>query len=145
MYSTVPPWLQCWALPLIDALTGAPGRLFPTCSSEVVWYIGRGAEPSQQTGSSLGFFPGTGSSSRLFHMERIYHIFSGKSIPTQGKNTLPERRSLHCRNRRGKHKKGLHNHYFLKKEKGDIKRQVMLTNVTILQDIGVDFREKPYI
>ena len=104
-YSTVPPWLQRTALPLIDALTGAPGRPFPTCSSEVVWYIGRGAEPSQQTGSSLGFFPGTGSSSRLFHMERIYHIFSGKSIPTQGKNTLPERRPLHCRNRRGKHKK----------------------------------------
>ena len=34
-YSTVPPWLQL-ALPLIDALTGAPGGAFPVRSSEVV-------------------------------------------------------------------------------------------------------------
>jgi hypothetical protein len=66
----------------------------------VVWYIGRGAEPSQQTGSSLGFFPGTGSSSRLFHMERIYHIFSGKSIPTPGKSAPGKAAFLHCNFRR---------------------------------------------
>ena len=35
MHSTVPPWLQ-QMLPLIDALTGAPDRLFPTDGSEVV-------------------------------------------------------------------------------------------------------------
>ena len=34
-YSTVPPWLRL-APSLIDAITGAPGRLFPTCGSEVV-------------------------------------------------------------------------------------------------------------
>ena len=34
-YSTVPPWLRR-APSLIDALTGAPGRPFPTCGSEVV-------------------------------------------------------------------------------------------------------------
>ena len=35
MYSTVPPWLQI-ALPLIDAVTGAPGLPFPTVGSEGV-------------------------------------------------------------------------------------------------------------
>ena len=36
MYSTVPPWLQT-SLPLVDdTVTGAPGRPFPTVSSEVV-------------------------------------------------------------------------------------------------------------
>ena len=35
MYSTVPPWLQ-QALPLIDALTGAPDPEFPPDSSEAV-------------------------------------------------------------------------------------------------------------
>ena len=34
-YSTVPPWLRRKPS-LIDALTGAPGRPFPTCGSEVV-------------------------------------------------------------------------------------------------------------
>ena len=34
-YSTVPPWLQI-ALPLIDALTGAPDGAFLPHSSEVV-------------------------------------------------------------------------------------------------------------
>jgi hypothetical protein len=34
-YSTVPPWLQI-ALPLIDALTGAPGTSFPMLGSKVV-------------------------------------------------------------------------------------------------------------
>ena len=34
-YSTVPPWLQI-ALPLIDAVTGAPESAFPPVSSEVV-------------------------------------------------------------------------------------------------------------
>ena len=131
MYSTVPPWLQCWALPLIDALTGAPGRLFPTCSSEVVWYIGRGAEPSQQTGSSLGFFPGTGSSSQLFHIERIYHIFPGKSIPTPGKNAPGKAVFLHCNCGGKTREKGLHNHKNSCVLSGDITRRVMLTNVTI--------------
>jgi len=28
-YSTVPPWLHRKAVPLIDALTGAPGMAFP--------------------------------------------------------------------------------------------------------------------
>ena len=36
MYSTVPPWLRWDPPPLIDALTGVPGRLFPTCGSGVV-------------------------------------------------------------------------------------------------------------
>ena len=69
MYSTVPPWL-CKAAPLIDALTGVPGKPFPTHGSEVVMRC-RGAEPSQQTGSSLGILQSIGSSSKPLTKENI--------------------------------------------------------------------------
>ena len=64
MHSTVPPWLR-HRPPLIDAVTGAPDRPFPTGSSEVV---GRGAGVQSHFsggGSSLGIFPGVRSSSKL--------------------------------------------------------------------------------
>jgi len=55
-YSTVPPWLQ-HKLPLIDAVTGAPGMAFPHTRLRSGIAIGRGTEPSHQTGSSLGILP----------------------------------------------------------------------------------------
>ena len=43
--------------PLIDAITGAPGMAFPRIRLRSGIGGGRGAEPSHQTGSSLGIFP----------------------------------------------------------------------------------------
>ncbi|MBQ3146751.1 MAG: hypothetical protein IJB91_03375 [Oscillospiraceae bacterium] len=51
-YSTVPPWLQL-VLPLIDALTGAPGGVFPPRGSKAVSFPAS-LQSLAPTGFSLG-------------------------------------------------------------------------------------------
>ena len=63
-YSTVPPWLPL-AKPLIDALTGAPDRPFPTDGSEVVSHRGT-SRAFHQPAPLWAVHPGGMSSSMPF-------------------------------------------------------------------------------
>ncbi len=54
MYSTVPPWLHRKAMPLIDALTGAPDGAFLPHGSEVVSTSAVLQMPCTKMASSLG-------------------------------------------------------------------------------------------
>jgi len=58
-YSTVPPWLLSTGKPLIDAVTGAPGRAFPLRGSERQGY----GCLSPLVAASLGILPTRVSSS----------------------------------------------------------------------------------
>jgi len=53
-YSTVPPWLPSKGKPLIDAVTGAPGRAFPLRGSEVVTQTAGVRLPFTESGSLSG-------------------------------------------------------------------------------------------
>ena len=68
-YSTVPPWLPCTAEPLIDAVTGAPGRPFPACGSEVVTLAAGVRVSFTNAASSLGILPERVSSSKPFYVK----------------------------------------------------------------------------
>ena len=69
MYSTVPPWLRPWPS-LIDAVTGAPGKAFLPCGSEVVSF-GSITEPCTDRLLSGWQFPNACLPHSL--MEQIYH------------------------------------------------------------------------
>jgi hypothetical protein len=78
-YSTVPPWLRI-ASPLIDAVTGAPVRLFPTGSSEVVSYREANKTLAPKRISLWEAYKIRMSSSQLF-TKSIYHNLPTLSIP----------------------------------------------------------------
>jgi hypothetical protein len=69
-YSTVPPWLRHMPS-LIDALTGAPVRPFPTGGSEVVSFSAGLQMPCTKTASSLGILPETHVFVAAFIKEKI--------------------------------------------------------------------------
>jgi len=95
MYSTVPPWLQRAALPLIDALTGAPGEAFPHTQLR----SGMAHRQGSRTIAANRFLSGLLSGRRVFvtafpHGKNLSHFLgkvnpSGKEKPWQNAGPPP--------------------------------------------------------
>ena len=90
-YSTVPPWLRL--LPsLIDALTGAPGRAFLPCGSEVV-SLTAGLQMPCTIWHPLWVSACQRMSSSLLLSKKKYHKFFRKSMVFQESGTCQKRKS----------------------------------------------------
>lgn len=76
-YSTVPPWLQCNALPLIGAVTGAPVPEFPPGGSEVVEHRSVLQSHLSTQAPLWAAYPGSSLRQRLLLYDDNNTLFSG--------------------------------------------------------------------
>lgn len=102
-YSTVPPWLPREAKPLIDALTGVPGGLFPTHGSEVVTLTAGVQKPFSKRLPLWESYRERVSPSQPLSSKNLAHFF-WKVNPPQGKNRGRKGKSLVETGRLGGHK-----------------------------------------